>query len=323
MPSLLPCGMARSQGFLSVLMGDGRPLLVFTAIVLFLSGVFVIAQSAVGHFLPHDVVHLGMDAEELSAFFGGRVTLFMFHDRVAFGGSIMAVAILYLWLAFFPLRKGERWAWWSFTWSGAVGFGSFLTYLGYGYLDTWHGVATLLLIPFFILGLVKSRSVVDDTLTAGPRIGAWIRSRSSRGRAMLLFVALGLFLGGVVIMGVGMTTVFVPQDLRYMMVQGCGDLESISPRLVPLIAHDRAAFGGGLATIGLLMTMILWHRDVDRALWEALAITLAIGFGSAIGVHFVIGYTDFIHLLPAYFGAAVAALGLLFTRLGFRVQPDL
>jgi len=34
---------------------------------------------------------------------------------------------LYMWLAEFPLRNREAWAWWVFVISGLSGFGSFLT----------------------------------------------------------------------------------------------------------------------------------------------------------------------------------------------------
>lgn len=310
-----------SRTFLGALAGDGRPLLAFSALILFMSGLFVIVQSAVGHFLPHDVSFLGLDAEELSRYREGRITRFMFHDRVAFGGSIMAVAVLYLWLVYFPLSEGRPWSWWAFVGSGAVGFGSFLTYLGYGYLDTWHGAATLMLLPFFLLGLWRSRRLLAPAGQA-PLTPLLERLRQAPGWGMLLFVALGLFAGGSVIMGVGMTTVFVPQDLRYLTVQGCADLDAITPKLVPLIAHDRAAFGGGLATIGLLMAFILWSHPVDRPLWEALAITLAIGFSTAIGIHFVIGYTDVVHLLPAYAGAVLSVVGLWWSKPRRRTGPD-
>src|SRR5437879_5736905 len=136
--------------------GDGRPLLTFTGIILVLSGLFVIAQSITGHFLPHDVVYLGLDAQQLSEFNNGTITNFMFHDRVSFGGSIIAVGLLYMWLSEFPLKGNEPWAWYLFLLSGIIGFGSFLTYLGYGYLDTWHGIATVSLLPFFAIGLAKS-----------------------------------------------------------------------------------------------------------------------------------------------------------------------
>ncbi len=70
----------------------------------------------------------------------------MFHDRVAFGGVLLAIGALYCWITAFLLRDGEGWSWWALLLSGAVGFASFLAYLGYGYLDTWHGAATLLLL---------------------------------------------------------------------------------------------------------------------------------------------------------------------------------
>jgi hypothetical protein len=57
-----------------------------------------------------------------------RIVHFMIHDRVSFGGSLITIAILYLWLAEFPLREGEPWAWWTLLVSGIVGFGSFLAY---------------------------------------------------------------------------------------------------------------------------------------------------------------------------------------------------
>ena len=85
----------------------------------------------------------------------------MFHDRVAFGGALIAIGVLYMWLAEFPLRRGEAWAWWAFVVSGIFGFGSFLAYLGYGYLDTWHGAATLLVLPCFVIGLAKSRAYLE------------------------------------------------------------------------------------------------------------------------------------------------------------------
>ena len=101
-----------------------------------------------------------MTAQDLCRLDRCRIVHFMFHDRVSFGGAIIAVGALYWWLAEFPLKAGEAWAWWLFVLSGIVGFGSFLAYLGYRYLDTWHGVATLLLLPCFIYGLWRSRTLL-------------------------------------------------------------------------------------------------------------------------------------------------------------------
>jgi hypothetical protein len=144
------------RGFCQAMIGDGRPLLVLTALALLFSGGFALFLSAVRQFLPHDIQFLGMSARELCAIGQCRVVGFMFRDRVSFGGTLIAIGTLYLWLVEFPLRRGQAWAWWAFATSGVVGFLTFLAYLGYGYLDTWHGVATLFLLPVFGVGLLRS-----------------------------------------------------------------------------------------------------------------------------------------------------------------------
>jgi MFS family permease len=304
-----------NRSLLQAVAGDGRFLLVFTGLILILAGMFVIVQSLTGHFLPHDVAYLGLDAAQLSAYNNGTITRFMFHDRVSFGGSIIAVGMIYMWLAEFPLRRGERWAWYILVFSGIVGFGSFLTYLGYGYLDTWHGVATALLLPFFIAGIWRSRKLIkkDEGFRQIFRAREGINlSPYGAGKFLMLFSAGGIFFAGVTIMIVGMTTIFVPQDLAYMNITVCG-IQEINSNLKPLIAHDRAAFGGGLATIGLLYFFIIRCSGPSVNLWQIVCFSMFAGFSTAIGVHFVIGYTDFIHLLPAYAGVLTSAAGLALT----------
>jgi hypothetical protein len=307
-----------NRGFLEALIGDGRPLLFFTGLSLILSGSFALFLSATGHFLPHDTAYLGQDAAGLCRLYGCRIVYFMFHDRVAFGGTLLAIGVLYLWLAAFPLRAGEAWAWWTFLLSGLAGFASFLTYLSYGYLDTWHGLATLLLLPCFAIGLIKSYGI-----TTPPRSLWVLRQPSVRlpwlsgvglGWLLLLGTAFGLISAGLTIMTVGMSVIFVPQDLAYMGLTHA-DLHTISPRLIPLIAHDRAGFGGGLCSAGVAMFFSLWCGQPSKSLWQALALVGLAGFGCAIGVHFMVGYTDLIHLLPAYLGAGVYGLGLALSYL--------
>jgi hypothetical protein len=38
---------------------------------------------------------------------GCRILHFMIHDRISFGGVLVAIGVLYLWLALFPLRRRE------------------------------------------------------------------------------------------------------------------------------------------------------------------------------------------------------------------------
>lgn len=299
-----------------VIIGDGRPFLVFTGLILILSGLLVIVQSLSGYFLPHDSAFIGLTAAELWNFNEGRINLFMFHDRVAFGGAIIAVGSLYMWLAEFPLKNRETWAWYLFLLSGIVGFGSFLTYLGYGYLDSWHGIATILLLPFFIVGMVKSYSRLEnkgikDLFKASEKFD--LKTSYGIGKALLLFTSSGLVLGGLTILTVGMTTVFVPQDLAFMKITVCG-LNRVNENLIPLIAHDRASFGGGVATIGLLFFFSIRRSEPTVNLRQVVFIGMTAGFGCAVGVHFIIGYTDFIHLLPAYIGLVICYLGLILIR---------
>lgn len=308
-----------TQGLFEALVGDGRPLLKLTAIALIGSGIFAFFLGATGHFLPHDTVYLGMSSDQLRSIADSRLANFMIHDRVSFGGSIIAVGALYLWLAEFPLRRGEGWAWWTFLISGTLGFASFLAYLGYGYLDSWHGLATLVLLPIFGVGMVKSHALVRPLSSPGVLFAMGTRpgfqSSFQFGRLLLLLTAFCLMLGGLIILTVGMTTVFVPQDLDYMKLD-CVDLRTINPRLVPLIAHDRAGFGGGVCCCGFTMFFCVLCGTPSRSLWQVLFITGTFGFGSAIGVHFPIGYTSFTHLAPAYLGAMMFILGMVFTFSG-------
>jgi hypothetical protein len=303
-----------SRGFVGALVGDGRPLLAVLALGLLLSGLFAVFLAATGHFLPHDERYLGMTAEQLCSLQGCRIVHFMVHDRLAFGGALVAIGLLYLWLIEFPLRQGQAWAWWLLLCSGAVGFASFLTYLGYGYLDTWHGVATLGLLPCYVFGLFRSRGTLTgptglrSLLVPGDRV-PW-RSAAGLGRACLLLTAIGMVGGGLTILTVGTTCVFVPQDIAYLGL-GAPELDAFNPRLVPLIAHDRAGFGGAVCCGGLLLFFAVWCGRPSRSLWQVLALAGIVGFGAAIGAHPAVGYNDPVHLAPAVCGATLFLTGLI------------
>jgi hypothetical protein len=303
-----------NRGLLAALIDDGRPLLIFIGVCLALAGAFALFLSVTRQFLPHDVQYLGMTAEQLCGIQNCHVAYFMFHDRVSFGGALIAIGALYVWLAEFPLRNGEAWSWWLFFVSSVAGFGSFLAYLGYGYLDTWHGIATLGLIPFFVVGLAKSRALIEapasiSVLTKSAWKVTWL-SRDGIGRALLLATAAGMIAGGLTIMTVGMTTVFVPQDISFIGV-AANNLRSINPRLLPLIAHDRAGFGGGICTTGITVLFSVWCARPSRSLWQVLCFAGTVGFGTAIGVHPAVGYNNMFHLAPAVIGAAAFIAGMV------------
>jgi hypothetical protein len=292
-------------------------LLTAAALGLLAAGLFAWFLALTGQLLPHDLAWVQLSASELRVIDGGRIVDFMEHDRAAFGGSLVAIAVLDLWLIRVPLGRGEAWAWWTLAVAGIVGFGSFLSYLGTGYLDTWHGLATLALLPLYVGGLAAARRGLHGgrgiraLRDPGARPLRW--SRPWLGRAVLLLTGFGVAVAGIVITTVGSLVVFVPQDLAYLGLTRQA-LDAIDPHLVPLIAHDRAGFGGGLATTGLTVMASVWCGRPSRSWWESLAIAGAAGFGAAIGVHALIGYDDLSHVGPAILGALLFAVGLALSR---------
>jgi hypothetical protein len=129
----------------------------------------------------------------------------------------------------------------------------------------------------------------------------------------VLLTGLGMLVAGTTILTIGSFVVFVPQDLTFLGLDRQA-LDAINPRLVPVIAHDRSGFGGGLATVGLLVLGCVWFGRPSRALWQALLAAGVVGFGAAIGIHGLIGYLDQVHVGPALLGAVVFAVGMGLTR---------
>jgi hypothetical protein len=307
------------DSLLEGLIEDGRPLLMLTAVALLLSGAFAVLLAARREFLPHDIAYLGMSASDLCTLADCRVVRFMFHDRVAFGGALIAIAVLYLWLTACPLRAREQWAWRALAISGALGFASFLAYLGYGYLDMWHGLATGALLPVFLLGLWRTRPLATRI------VPGWLGSAEGRaapalrraGRWGLIATGFGMLAAGVVILTVGTTQVFVAEDLAFMGLTRTA-LEEVNPRLIPLIAHDRAGFGGGIASAGTLVMICAWYGSPSRAFHQALLFAGGAGFGLAIGVHYAEGYTNLVHLAPAFAGATLFGVSLALEAVGLR-----
>ncbi len=309
---------ADDRSLVAILVGDGRPLLALFAVGLGLAGLFAWFLSLIGEALPHELRFLGMSLEELRTLAGGRVADFMTHDRVAFGGTLIAMAVIYLWLVAVPLARGERWAWWLIAATGAFGFASFLAYAGSGWIDGWHATAATFLFAAFVPGLVVSRRLVAPAAAPRGRVAvAWPSWRTTDGLGIRLIVltGIGMVVAGTTILVLGSIVVFVPQDLMYIGFDRPA-LDAIDAHLVPLIAHDRTGFGGGVATMGLLVLgTVRWGRW-SPSLWQALAAAGLVGFGAAIGVHGLVGYLDASHVGPAVAAGLVFALGMVLARPG-------
>lgn len=92
-------------------------------------------------------------------------------------------------------------------------------------------------------------------------------------------------------------------------------ISSFNDKLIPLIAHDRAGFGGALISEGfLLLTIALWgYREGAKWIWWTLALGGLPGFLTGVGTHFMIGYDNHFHLSPAYLLFVFYLVGLVYS----------
>jgi dihydroorotate dehydrogenase len=254
-----------------------------------------------------------MTAAELAEI-NPRLLAFMSHDRVTLAGTMLAVGIQYACLAWFGIRRGLHWAKVALLASAFSGFFTFFLFLGFGYFDPFHAFVTAINFQFVLLALMGRLGPADPpaypNLTDNRR---WLLAQW--GQLLLLIHAAAVIVAGITICIVGSTTVFVAEDLDFMQTTA-ETLHAANPRLVPVVAHDRASFGGMLIAVGLATLLpALWGiRQGATWLWWMFAISATVGYGATLVVHLAVGYTDPAHLAPALGGLALhwLALSLLF-----------
>ena len=254
--------------------------------------------------LPYDEQFVGLSRAELHAI-NERLLAFMAHDRVTLAGTMIAIGVLYTALSWFGIRRGHHWAQVAVLSSSVAGFASFFLFLGFGYFDPFHAFVTAVLFQFLLMGV--HGKLAEPHGQPRPMLAedrAW--RMSQWGQLGLVAQSVGFTAAGVFISFIGATHVFVPEDLEFMRTTAEAIITA-GPRLVPLVAHDRASFGGMLFVCGLvfLMTSLWGFRRGERWLWWTLLVAGLSGYGAAIGVHYVVGYHSPFHLAPAFAGLAL------------------
>ncbi|HEV2855702.1 MAG TPA: dihydroorotate dehydrogenase [Thermoanaerobaculia bacterium] len=285
--------------FWTALMGAG---MVF-------GGVLALAIAMSRVVLLYDEAFVGMSREQLMAV-NPRLLAFMSHDRVSLAGTMIAIGAMYLGLSMDGIRRGLHWTQQSIFISAFTGFASFFLFLGFGYLDTFHAFVTAVLLQFLLLALHSRLGTYTPSVPPPLREDrAW--RRSLWGQLLLILHACGLLGAGAVISAIGITKVFVPEDLEFMRTTAQA-LQAANPRLVPLIAHDRATLGGMLLASGWVFLLpALWgFRNGSARLWWTMLVAGVSAYAAALGIHLTVGYTSVMHLLPAFGGLAVFLLGL-------------
>ncbi len=266
---------------------------------------FLIASTRV--VLPYDEVWCGTTRAGFASI-NPRLLPFLAHDRVTLAGTMISIGGLYLGLAIGAVRQGAHWAQRTVIISATAGFLSFFLFLGFGYFDPFHAFVTAILFQFLVMALFAplgtAQAVPYPDLDEN---GAWRRGQWGQ----LLFVLLGLGLtgAGIFIASIGIRGVLVSEDLEYLGTS-IESLRSANPRLIPLVAHDRASLGGMLVANGLGVWFAAQWGFVSGArwLWWTLVLSGIPAFLGAIGVHFAVGYIDAWHLAPAFVAAAVFIL---------------
>jgi dihydroorotate dehydrogenase len=259
--------------------------------------------------LPYDEAFVGMFREDLEAI-NPRLLDFMAHDRVSLAGTMIAIGVMYVGLSRFGIRRGLHWAQQAIFFSAFTGFASFFLFLGFGYLDTFHAFVTAILMQMLFMAL-HSRLGVYTPDVAPPLRGDPAWRRSLWGQLLLVLHGFGLLAAGLVISAIGVTEVFVPEDLEFMHTTA-GALAEANAHLVPLVAHDRATLGGMLLASGWVFLLpSLWgFRNGSAWLWWTMLIAGLSAYASALGIHYAVGYTSLMHLLPAFAGLGILLLGL-------------
>jgi dihydroorotate dehydrogenase len=286
-----PTRVGNESWFWAMLMGLG----------VFVGGVLAMIVATTRVVLPYDEVMSGLTRAQLIEI-NDRLLLFMTHDRVTLAGTMLAVGIMYVTMAWWGIRRGVHWAYLSVVASALAGFLSFFSFLGFGHFDPFHAFVTAILCQFLLL-TIHARLPERHQMEM-PDLHNDRRWRANQW-GQLLFVIHGavLIVAGSVISYIGMTTVFVPEDLEFMHTSAA-DLYGTHPQLVPLVAHDRATFGGMLIACGVATLLpALWgFRRGQAWLWWSLMLAGNVAYLSTMLVHWNVGYHSLKHLIPAYSG---------------------
>ena len=298
-PPTVPERIPELSWFWTTLMGGG----------MLVGGLLALIIAATKVVLPYDETFLGMPLSALPSI-NPHLLDFMAHDRITLAGTMVAIGLLYVALSTFGVRHGLHWARQAVLISAFTGFASFFLFLGFGYLDPFHAFVTAALLQLLLLG-VHSRlgpytpaTPPDARSSRAWRLSLW-------GQLLLVVHGFTLLGAGVAISAIGVTHVFVQEDLDFMRTTA-EVLSSASPRIVPLVAHDRATLGGMLLASGWVFLLpALWgYRRGSSWLWWVLLVAGVIAYAAAISVHFVVGYHSVKHLLPAFGGLVVLLIGL-------------
>lgn len=280
---------------------------------IFIGGLLALIFSMTSVVLPYDEAFLQLSREQL-LLINPNLLYFMAHDRMTLAGTMISGGILYMQLARYGVRKGIHWARKAINIAGVLGFLGILLFIGYGYFDWLHGLFWLILFPVFWLGWKQTKQA-SEVSSSRNRTNHKVWKKALYGQLCFTVLGFSFVLGGLIISTIGITNVFVSTDIQYICMT-IEQMNNITEKLIPVIAHDRAGFGSALISVGLLVLMLsLWgFHQGEKWVWYTYLFGGIPAFSAGIITHFIIGYTTTIHLLPAYFALFLYIAGLILSR---------
>ncbi len=276
-------------------------------------GVAALALALTRVLLPYDEHYLGLTAVTLERTMP-RMFAFMAHDRATLAGVMLGLGWLYVCLGWHGIRAARPGTKTTVVASALAGFASFFAFFGFGYFDTLHAFVAVVLFQFTVQIMVgEPGGAGSPNPRADTEDGAW--RLAQWGQLFWVVHATGLLFAGCLILGIGMTSVFVSEDLDFLCMTA-QQAREMGERMLGVIAHDRATLGGMLLASGTAMLLpVLWcFRRGEAWLWRAMAGLGLPAYVAAIGVHVRVGYTDWRHMVPALLGLGLWLGGLLFSR---------
>jgi hypothetical protein len=271
--------------------------------------------------LPYDEHYLGLTSDSLRRN-SPQLFSFMAHDRGTLAGTMLGLGSLYIALAWHGVRRRVHGARTAVIASAFAGFASFFAFFGFGYFDTLHAFVAAVLFQLTVQIMVGEEGDGNPAEFAPDEEDAAWR-KAQWGQLLWVVHAIGLLIAGGVILKVGMTSVFVREDLNFLCLTE-QQARELGARMIGVIAHDRATLGGMLLASSMAMLLpVLWcFRPGQQWLWWAMVGLGLPAYAAALSIHGWVGYTDWHHMVPAVAGLALWLGGLLLSRAYLWKAPE-